>query len=217
MSRTAAEMPPWEEAIRRAVGGTEAIAGLCLTGFLVVVVLGVGGGSVLLTAWTGHRTIVPANQLPLWTLVWALVTAAGVKAIAFLVKAVERAAMPIPLSIADGRLRVRPWLRPFVAAGWVSLAVGALLVAHYVVDYLRSLVVDPTDWRYRVLVPIVVLFAGAVATNTNLLVATAAATGRAGAVRTVYRLRLLLDVIATIVMLRIQLPHVDPFTGRHQW
>ncbi len=205
------DRPAWADALHRGAGLVEAVAGVCLTTFLVVGCVGAGGLCVLLTSWTGQRTRVPVSQRPAWTAAWLVLTAFGVRSAAFLVRSLERGHPPFPVSIADRRLGTWWPLRPLTAAWWVGLSGGSLVAAHYVVAYLRSTVENPDEVRYRLVVPAAVLFAAAVAANTNLLVAIAAATGRPGAVRVVFRLRLVLDLGVTYLMFRLRLPQVDPF------
>lgn len=209
--------PNWDAKVRWAVGFAETVAGVCLTAFAVVVCLGMGGLGVIANAWAGERTIVPAEYRLAWSLAWLVLTVFGVRSLAFLGRSVEGATTPVPLSVARRRLAVPAVLRPVVGLWWVALAAASVGSAHYAAEYIRSLVDNPDEVRYRLLVPIAFLFGGAVAANMNLLVAAAALTGRAGFIRNVYRFRLPIDLAITLVLFRLRLPHINPFDSRRRW
>jgi len=188
------------------VGTVELTLGVCITGFFIVCVMIMVGGSILLNAWTEYPTIFrPAVRMGL-TIGWLIIVPLGGVSLHHLMRAVQRAKSPKQLSVATEWLHIPLLLRPAIAIWWAALALLSPLTAHYVMAQISFLTPTPGERLLQSAAPWIILFEASIATNTNFLIAVAAFTGSASFLKFASRIRLLIDAAVCTAIYFAHLP-----------
>lgn len=193
----------------RVVGFVEAILGVCVTTFVLIIAVDVFVGVVLLEAWVTNHPKIESRTWNCLLSGWLIAVALTPITLGPLFRAVGDAESPVLLFICGRWLRTNALLRPFVSLWWLLLALAAPLVADSVVHELQFFRPSTGELLLKAVMPAIVVFAGSVAANCNLLIAAAALTGSPTVVRFVWRFRLLIDLIICCFAYYIHVPAFD--------
>jgi hypothetical protein len=205
--------PPPDQWIRQhpavaMVGTIEAAAGVCITGFFAVVVVGMVGGSILLNSWMGNKPFLESRLRMGLTIGWLLFVLIAGRSLHLLMQAIHHAKPPTLISAASRWLGTPLLLRPAVALWWTMLALASPLGAHYAMAQINFIGPTPGEIIIERAAPCIILLAASIANNTNALIAVAALTGSPGILRLAWRARLLFDLATTAGIYFAHLPVV---------
>jgi hypothetical protein len=208
-SDRAQDVPDFPAAEARAlafVGVIETVSGLCITGFFIVVVLGLLPALVLADEWvTRHPHFALWSRIEL-SVGWSLTMVIAIVSFNHLQHAVGRASPPVLLSTARQWLRVPTLIRPLVSAWWLMLALASPLTAHGIMAQIDFFSPNSGEILFQKSMVVILLFTASAAANTNFLIAVAALTGSEAILKFAWRIRLVFDIAAAVAVYFVRIP-----------
>lgn len=193
------------------LGGCEAFLGLLVSSFFAFCVVIIVSGVALFNAWTAGYPRVERSLLTVLTVAWLPLAIAEWRAVVHYAAGLARVPHPVPVHLALTMLRPDRSLpvRVVVALWWLANGAAVVLLAHWFADQLSFHHPTPAERAIQIGVPILVMLGAAFAVNTHLLIAIHALTRNERLVRSVWRVRVLLDLALTLLVPVVSLRVLD--------